>query len=185
MLQLCFSHLRAFMPHFQNLQNILAMDFTQMRALTAPGGKRASDEAITTFVSNFIEFYAQFTQRPNQEDLLTYQQYMQDITAKINESEYTYYLEKYTAEFPEEAEGLACATRLSSFRDIPKRMQYWAASEEFGGTIRNSTQHREVVRKFGDWIAFIDKLEQNDFTFFQKEKPASKREPLSIRVMNI
>lgn len=175
------------MPDYQNLQNILIMDFTQMRALTAPGGKRASDEAIYVFVSNLAEFYSQFTQRrPNQQELQIYQQYMQDITAKINESEYAYYLDKYSTECPEEAEGLASATRLSSFKDIPKRMQYWAASEEFGGAIRNSTQHREVVRKFGDWIAFIDKQNQNnDFTFFQDQTPTPEREPLSLRDLNI
>ncbi|KTD63109.1 hypothetical protein [Legionella shakespearei] len=91
--------------------------------------------------------------------------------------------EKYTAEYPEEAEGLASAALLSSFRDIPKRMQYWAASEEFGGELRYSAQHRKAVRKFDDWIAFIDK--PNRYALFQDEEIAPTKEPLSKRNLNI
>lgn len=154
------------MSDFQPLEKILNSDFTQMRALQASGGMRATDEAIHEFINNLNEFYKQFGGLPTQSDLNTYINYMEQITAKINASEYAYYLDKYQKEYPETAEGMASSCMLQSFKDIPKRMQYWAASEEFCGTIRNAEKHGAAVKNFNKWLTFINKKRN---LFFQNE----------------
>ncbi len=152
------------MTDFQHLENILKSDFTQMRVLHAPDGMRATDEAIYSFIDNLNAFYGQFSGLPNPSDLNTYAIYMEQITAKINASEYAYYLDKYKKVYPDIAEGMASSCKLHTFKDIPIRMQYWAASEEFGGTIRNAEKHAIAVRNFNKWLTYINK---NRNLFFQ------------------
>ncbi len=158
------------MPDFHNLQNILDMDFNQMRALQGREGMRATDDAIHLFVDNLTAFFSQFNEPPTIEQLKTYKIYMEKITNKINISEYAYYLDKYSALYPVDAEGMASGCMLKSFKDIPKRMQYWAAAEEFGGAIRNAQNHASVVKKLNTWAVLIDKHNPNLFFHLKVEQ---------------
>lgn len=171
------------MPHFQNLQNILDMDFKQMRAIPGHEGLRATDEAIHLFVDNLIAFFSQFNEPPAKEQLKTYQVYMEKITNKINESEYTYYFNKYTALYPEDAEKMASTCMIKSFKELPKRMQYWAASEEFGESIRNSKNHSIVVKKLNTWALWINKSNPN--AFFHADAPEIDIEPSNKSILKL
>lgn len=156
------------MPNFQNLQNILEMDFSQMRALKTAGGARATDAAILSFVTNLVEFYTQFDNMPTHAQLATYRNFMEQITDRINDSEHAYYLVKYTEECPADAEIMAQTSKLKSFSGIPVRMQYWAASEEFGGTIRNAAMHRIAVSELDKWSKLLTSPRRD--AFFQPVK---------------
>jgi hypothetical protein len=176
-----YSNASLFMPNFQKLQNILEMDFTQLRALEGSGGKRATDAAIHLFVNNLVEFYSQFITSPTAEQLKTYKLYMEEITNKINAIEYAYYLDKYTAECPEEAVRMASACLLQTFKDIPKRMQYWAASDEFGGTVRNAKNHVTAVKNLDKWAAFPECCPHS---FFQSKESVGKNEAPALTYAN-
>ena len=52
------------------------MDFSQLRKLDAPGGKRATDEAIRLFVNSLNVFFTQFEGSPTALQLPTYKTYM-------------------------------------------------------------------------------------------------------------
>ena len=154
------------MADFEPLEKVLNMDFSQMRALDTSGGKRATDKAIHDFVSALSEFFSQFDKKPSKEELKTYLGLMDKITQKINETEYNYYLGKYTAMYPDDLDkvkSMALGNLLKSYRDIPTRMQYWAASEEFGGAIRNAQQHALVVKKLNQWGSAEVKMKSSRF----------------------
>lgn len=163
------------MANFQNLQNILDMDFTEMRAIPGAGGMRATDAAIRLFVNNLVSFYLQFEADPTKEQLRTYVMYMEAIKRKINISEYAYYLDKYTPDYPEEAKNMAKICMIRSFQEIPKRMQYWAASEEFGGTIRNVKNHVLTLKHFYRWEE-LTKREHRDLFFQPQQEPIINEE---------
>lgn len=81
----------------------------------------------------------------------------------LNESEHSYYLDKYKAEYPDQdAETMASSTELKSFKDIPKRMQFWAASEKWGDSIRNPKQHRKAIKCLDKWATFFTEKEIED-----------------------
>ena len=162
---------------FDELENILAMDLTKMRALDASGGKRASDVAINSFVNGLVSFYNQFKE-PSAMYLEIYQDYMERIVAKINKAEYDYYLQKYTEEGQQQAEAMAASSMLVSVQDLPKRMQYWAAAEKFGDTIRNAENHRIAVKGISDWANFERKLTQHNrrYALFNIENNESDAE---------
>ncbi|KTC78804.1 hypothetical protein [Legionella cherrii] len=162
------------MPHFQNLQNILDMDFKQMRAIQGHEGMRATDEAIHLFIDNLISFFSQFNEPPTGEQLKTYQVYMEKITNKINASEYAYYLNKYSTQYPKNAENMASGCMLKSFKDLPNRMQYWAASEKFGEAIRNAKNHSVAVKKLNKWAYLINQYNKNFFFQHQEEQGVNK-----------
>jgi hypothetical protein len=144
------------------------MDFTQLRKLDAPGGKRATDEAIELFVNSLNDFFVQFEGLPTALHLQTYKTYMDTITQKVNESEYNYYLKRYQIEFPDDAEVMAETNKLSSFKDIPTRMQYWAASHKWGDSIRNARNHVKAVKSMEAWAAMFN--HKRHYSFFQKEQ---------------
>ena len=144
------------MTSFESLQEILDMDFTAMRALPCVGGMRASDEAITAFVTNLNLFFNQFQEKPTPTDLSRYQDLMTAITEKINIAEFSYYLEKYQDEKPDVQKSMAESNKLSSFKSLPTRMQYWAASEQFGNAIRNAENHRQALKHMNDWKDLIE-----------------------------
>ncbi len=167
------------MPYFQNLQNILDMNFNEMRGLQCAGGRRATDAAIHLFVDNLVAFYSQFIQPPIKEQLQRYVTYMENITHKINTSEYAYYLDKYSVEYgPEKAKEMAALCLLKSFRDIPKRMQYWAASEDFGGKIRNAENHITAIKNFDKWAVFVC-ASPRDSLFKIKNESSENKENVS------
>ncbi|MFA6301601.1 MAG: hypothetical protein WC627_00515 [Legionella sp.] len=157
------------MISYTALTDIAAMDFQQMRVLEAPGGTRASDEAITFFVVKLNEFFKQFQDHPTSQELTLFQQYMNQIVESINKSELQYYKSKYTAEGIEEAQAQSMAemNQVGHFKDIPKRMQYWAASSELGGAIRNPKEHNAAQKKISEWYNMI--LQMPSPLFFQNE----------------
>ena len=157
------------MPNFLNLENILEMDFKQMRCLQCAGGARATDDAIHLLVNNLVQFFSQFKKDPTHEQLKIYLDYMKKITTKINESEYDYYLKKYSKESPEHMKTMALGCLLKSFKDLPKRMQYWAASEEFGDTIRNSKNHIIAVKNLDKWASLHSQFQEEFSTSCQKK----------------
>lgn len=153
------------MTSFESLQTILDMDFTAMRALPCEGGMRASDEAITAFVTNLNLFFNQFQiEHPTPTDLSMYQTLMTAITEKISLAELTYYLEKYQNDEPDARQSMAEQNKLSSFKEIPRRMQYWAAGETFGDTIRDAKNHIKAINHMNHWKDLIE--------------PAQSRSPL-------
>lgn len=173
--------------NFQPLQNILDMDFSQMRVLESEGHiYRATDEAISDFVKNLNTFFSQFQTPPAEEDIKTYADYMQKITIKINQKEYAYFLEKYTHEGvePEIAKLMAEANKLKSFKYISARMQFWAASKEFGDTVRNPVAHVSAVKSLDKWAAFVTKISPNLFFSVQQDdalKSGPSPEPSNIK----
>jgi hypothetical protein len=159
------------------------MDFTQLRGLKSPDGARATDEAIHCFVDNLVLFFSQFKQKPTPDQFKIYLDYMNQITAKVNESEKDYYLKKYTAECPEHAEVMTLHVALKSFKDLPTRMQYWAASEEHGGTIRNSENHIIAVNKLDEWASSQAPLPKKSF-FFEPKPPKDGDKENELKARN-
>ncbi len=142
------------MINFDALHTILAMDFSQMRAKKQSEREYcASDEAIISFVDLFNTFFKQCSTKPSAPELAEYQSLMKLITERINISEVAYYTNKYRAEgeTPEMAAEIAANQALTNFKGISKRMQYWAAGEEWGSSIRNAALHSQVVKKMESW----------------------------------
>ena len=149
------------MTSFTSLTQIIDMDFTQMRALPAPGGARATDAALVEFTSKLNNFFVQFQKNtPSSADKQTFKTLMDKIIDKINVAEYAYYLEKYRQDEPEQCESMAQLNKITGFEAIPKRMQYWAASDVHGGTVRNLDAHKTSVLHLETWAKyFIDRPE--------------------------
>jgi hypothetical protein len=149
---------------FKNLRTLLELDYKQLRALPCDAGHCATDEAIEKFVNQLIEFFSKFDHiKPDQLQLAIYLAYMKQITININMSEHSYYLDKYKAEYPDQdAETMATANELKSFKDIPKRMQFWAASEKWGDSIRNPEQHRKAIHSLNTWATFFTEKDIED-----------------------
>lgn len=144
---------------FKPLERILSMDFTQLRALECAGGHCASKESIKMLVDNLLEFFSRFKEMaPNKKQRIEYKSYMEQITQKINKAEHAYYLAKYTSMDPENAEQMATRTLLKSFKDLPTRMQYWAASTNWGDPIRNAQSHCAAVKALQRWADLVDSL---------------------------
>lgn len=164
------------MRDFNSLQKLLNMDFTQLRALPAAGGCRASDEAIAEFVNCLNSFFSQFDHQmiPTGQEIATYATYITNLTAKINESERAYYVEKYRKEqYPEQTvQYMADTCQIKSFRDLPKRMQFWAAAEKHGDSIRNPDNHKTAVTNLNRWAKFVDGMNTRH-TLFQPQKFAT------------
>ena len=152
---------------YESLEKILAMDFSQLRALKisnndapeelAEADSRATDEALLIFVQNFADFFTQFSSlsKPETQYLDTYESYLHKIIEKVNESEYQYYLTKYK-QHGEKAEFMAkFASYVKDGRGLATRMQYWAAVEIFGDSIRNSDTHRYVATQLQKWSLLL------------------------------
>lgn len=149
------------MPNFHNLQNILEMDFTQLRALPCADGRyRASDAAIVYFVNNLVAFFTQFAGRPTLAELEEYLAYMNEITFQINISEYAFAYNDYQHSCPdssqEEQETMARHNKLDSFKSIPVRMQFWAAAEQWSDPIRNPVNHGKAIDGLEKWGKFFE-----------------------------
>ena len=140
------------MHSFNSIEVLVNYDFTQMRALH----NRASDAALMFFHQNLANFFNQFGDtRPSLQELQTYVALMQQITENINIAERAYFTEKYTREMPDEAPEVleSCVEHnlLESYESIPSRLQFWAAGEHFGDTIRFAEEHLETVRGLDRW----------------------------------
>jgi len=152
------------------LDAILAMDFTQLRS----NHGKATDEILLTFISNINGFFEQINaaNKPTEADIYQVNLILEQILAKINQVEYDYFLRKYTNDeldfTPEALQKMARATQVKRPADIPTRMQYWAATEEFGGCIRNPAAHRKAVKFIQEW--FNDSVVVHG-TFFVHPKP--------------
>ena len=147
------------MSNFEPLKVALAMDFTQMRAKKQREINCATDEAIKLFVSCFRDFFAQFASRPSEAELQEYKQIMDRITNKINDAELAYFTKKYTDESKystDEVSHMTSFHALKGYQGIPTRMQYWAAGEQYGGTIRNAEMHANVVHQMDKWVLWVN-----------------------------
>lgn len=153
---------------YQSLEKILAMDFSQLRALKisnkhapeelAEADSRATDEALLLFVQNFADFFTQFSSLSKLEtqDLDNYESYLHKIIEKVNESEYQYYLIKYK-QHGENAEFMAkSASYVKDGQGLATRMQYWAAGETFGDAIRNVERHQYVAKQLEKWSLLLN-----------------------------
>ncbi len=150
-------------PDFTPLENLLVMDFAQLRAVECEGGRCASDEAINLFVSNLLVFFSQFQEKPSKEIIANYKILMDQIVSKINEAEYAYALAKYMLTDPQQAELMAECMRLKSFQGLPIRMQYWAASPIWGDPIRNEQCQIQAVKHLDKWADFVKSPNGNQF----------------------
>lgn len=120
-------------------------------------------------MDQLVSFFDQFNETPTTDQFKTYLHYMKQITAKINKSEEAYYLDKYTKEYPEDAEKMALLCLLNSFKDLPTRMQYWASSDEHGGTIRNPESHKMAVKSLNKWASLHPSLQEKHLFFHQND----------------
>ena len=136
------------MIQFTCLDAILAMDFTQLRS----NHKRATDEALHIFISNINGFFQQINaqNRPTETDMVRLNEMMEHILANINQVEYDFALTQYASDYsdltPEVIQKMALSAQVKSIEHLPTRMQYWAATGEFGGCIRNPLEHRQAVK---------------------------------------
>ena len=143
------------MINFNALNEILEMDFSQMRA---KDNTRATDEAIIKFLTLATTFYSQCSQAPSKEELAEYSHIMDLITAKISTAEIVFYTKKYRNEgqTKEMTEQMAVSQALRNFSQIPTRMQYWSAGERWGENIRNPELHSKVVKQMRIWLNWIN-----------------------------
>ncbi|MHB1222049.1 MAG: hypothetical protein ACYC0J_08635 [Gammaproteobacteria bacterium] len=159
--------------NYEALENILAMDFSELRAVKigvdanatpeelAVADSCATDEAIFSFVNNLAIFFKQFPTSfqlfsLSKTDSNEYKSYLEKIIKKVNESEYTYYLVKYSQDINAEmmARTTACIKPTDS-NALARRMQYWAAGERFGDTMRNPELHQYVVKQMKKWSCIL------------------------------
>lgn len=163
------------------LEDIYNMDFTQMRALEGSEKRhRATDNAIKYFVEKLNEFFSQFQNLPKEvgqdltlkEAVANYAEWMEKIINKINISERNYYKKKYESSDTLEENHLN--SYLNTFNvklnKLPDRMQHWAASYDFGDSIRNPVEHRKAKDFLNKWFGYISEIEQKKDNFVLQEK---------------
>lgn len=169
------------MINYESLEQLVSMDFKKMRALEAPGGRRATDEAITLFVNGFLAFFSQFQQFPNCFQLEKYKECLEKMTLRINIFEQEYYEQKYISEGiePNFAKVMAETCCLKSYKNIPERMQYWAASDTWGNSVRNPLNHVRAVKQMEEWSEMIVQL-GNPLFFASAVKTPSDPKRLNV-----
>lgn len=134
------------MANFTPLNEILDMDLHQLRANQG----RATDAAIKLFVVKLNEFFSQFgNTKPDLNEKNTFSQIMNSIIAKINEVEMEYFRNKNSTD--EAMKHVNLDSYKITFEKLPTRMQFWAATKEFGATIRNPVEHRRAVSYLQTW----------------------------------
>lgn len=154
------------------------MDFFQLRALDG----RATDAAIEFFVQSLNEFFEQLNANsPDEADQETFLEYMNAILEKINEVEVNYFSEKWVKEwgedFPkEEIMRIAAANKITDYKKLPIRMQYWAAGEVWGGSIRNAEAHKIAIKGIEAWPKSAT-APQRHFPFFRTHDAAAASAP--------
>lgn len=146
------------MRNFQLLESLVDFNYQEMRAL----GHRAGDEALIYFHQVFKSFFDQFKDTPPSiHELQLYVNLLTQIVSCINPCEYAYHLNKYQREFPEmtavEIQKMASVCQLKDYKQIPIRLQFWAASETFGDSIRFPLEHRATVKNLEKWQQQLEK----------------------------
>lgn len=142
------------MPNFQILEDIVHFDYSQMRALD---GKRATDEAIYLFVSLFNRFFESAKEDIiNIDILMSYNQYLKNIYNNIDQYEVLFFKRKYQTEFSDyPAETIKYMSDSNSIQNkkngLQTRLQYWAAGENLGDSIRNPIEHRRLIKNLNKW----------------------------------
>lgn len=143
------------MYNFTSLEELaIHFNFHHMRTLD---GMRATNEALLQFYHLLNLFFDQFPKNQHIDIpiLQKYIELMTIITQRINDAEHTYFLAKYQTEeqnqTPEFIKKMADCNRLLSFKMLPSRMQYWAAGNFFGDTIRFPEEHRKTVKQLQHW----------------------------------
>lgn len=144
------------MLQFSYLETILFMDFTLLRSNQG----KATDEALHLFITNINGFFSQITSenRPSAADAARFNGMMREILEGISQAEYDYYLRKYSHDpsyadcTVADVEMMANAMKITQLSKLTTRMQYWAATEEYGGCIRNPREHRHAVKYIDQWV---------------------------------
>ena len=138
---------------YSALEQLLAMDFSQMRGLKVKESHIATDEAFTAFITGLHDFFRQFNADTpiTREQRDKYKEIMQRLTDSINDAESNYFTQKHQDEglSKEQSDAITPFYALQSYADIPKRMQYWAAPH--GETVRTPQIYVFVVRKMAEW----------------------------------
>lgn len=141
------------MIKFDCLNAILEMDFTELRSKRG----KATDRGLRLFITNINGYFAQMNEanRPTDAEVQHFNELMERILAAINTVEYHYHLTKFRKDYAdfdaEMIEAMTRQTEIKSPKNLPTRMQYWAATEEFGGCIRNPEEHRQAVKYLEAW----------------------------------
>jgi hypothetical protein len=142
-----------FMPDFQILEALTHFDYTQMRALEQ---RRATNEAMKTFVNLFNGFFNSAVERITLAIATQYVTFIQQISLKIDQDESVFFKEKYRFENPDfYDEVIDSMVKLNAIENkcqgIQRRMQFWAAGNSHGDTIRNVEAHIELVQHLNKW----------------------------------
>lgn len=152
------------MRTFDELEYLLAFDFSQMRAL----GNRATDEGLRTLYSTLMNFFESFHEGPTPtlDELNIYHIYMQQILRCINQAEYQYFLNKYRHEYPENSEEMhermAQHCRLTSYEKLPGHFEYWSATGDYSGSIRLKREHKWISTQMRTWNQMFKNAEQQE-----------------------
>jgi hypothetical protein len=146
------------MRNFESIESLLEFNFQEMRAL----GHRASDEALINLHLIFKTFFDQFRSAPPSiEELQLYVNLLTHVVARINQFEYAYYINKYQTEFTEmsaiDIEKMARGCQIKNYQQIPIRLQFWAAGEAFGDSIRFPLEHRATIKNLEKWQHQLEK----------------------------
>ncbi len=134
------------MIDFTPLVDILNMDLSQLRANSG----RATDDAILLLVTKLNEFFAQFEINPTPEEQGVFDKVMGEIIQKINMVEKDYFKQKYIND-PEMKDIDLNLYTIQSYKALPELMQYFAAGEKFGDTIRNPSEHIKAITSLQKW----------------------------------
>ena len=141
------------MPDFEILETLSHFDYTQMRALEQ---RRATNEAIKTFVNLFNGFFNSAVEPITLEIATQYLAYIKQISLKIDHDESAFFKEKYSRENPDfDGEAIDLMIQMNAienkYQGIQRRMQFWAAGPSHGGAIRNVEAHKELVQHLNKW----------------------------------
>jgi hypothetical protein len=163
------------MIRYDALNELLSSDLSQLRAENGHG----TLIAITQFVNGIVEFFEQFERFskhgkviPTPQEIKNINQQIKQLFSKLSTVEKEYYSKKYMqdpdyAEFPaDQLTRLIAANGISSMTTLRKRMQYWAATDKFGETIRNPKQHQAAVNALDKWDSLFFSKKENTLSFF-------------------
>ena len=176
------------MINLEPLTDIINMDFSQLRALDG----RATNESIELFVAKINEFFSELKKSnpPTVEDTKLINIALNQIIDKANTAEMNYYtIRNQKPEHAEYRDVDVSQYKIESLEKLPQRMQYWAAGERFGDTIRNAREHRKAVIHLRLWSSnekehkypglFLDRLDNKrqrlDFASDNERSPANNR----------
>ncbi|KTD74636.1 hypothetical protein [Legionella waltersii] len=163
------------MIQYEALSELLSSDLYQLRAENG----HATLEAITQFVNRINVFFGPFKQRahidkviPTPKEIDYINDQLKELFGKLSTVEKEYFAKKYKqdpayAEFTEDQmREMIASHEISSLSTLRKRMQFWAATDSFGATIRNPKEHRAAVNALDNWERLFLSQAKNTFSFF-------------------